>query len=302
MRILITGVNGLLGEHLVRYYLSRSSCEVIGVGRGPCRILEISNQAAWRYESLDLTDGVAVVRCILEHQPTYIIHAAAMTQIDQAEQDPVGCWAANVTATRFILHAAELIRAKILFVSTDFVFDGLAGPYSESDWPSPVNYYGSSKWAAERAVQQYSGAWAIVRTVLVYGQVGDGSRSHLLTWVRKSLEAGETIRVVEDQWRTPTYVGDLVDGIARVIDQQKHGLWHISGADTLTPYDMAVATANYLHLPAERIQPVTADTFQQPGKRPPRTGFIIDKARHQLGYQPRSFEDGLRAMFPQLAQ
>lgn len=297
MRILITGVNGLLGEHLVRHYLRDASIEIIGVGRGVCRIKPLPTETKWRYLDIDITDGVAICSAVERTRPDMIIHAAAMTQIDQAEQDPIGCWAINVTATRFILHVAQSIGAGVLFVSTDFVFDGLAGPYTETDLPTPVNYYGSSKWTAERAVQAYPGWWAIVRTVLVYGQVGDGSRTHLLTWVKKSLESKQTIRVVQDQWRTPTYVGDLVDGIARVIDQRKAGLWHVSGADTLTPYDMALATANYLDLPAELIHPVTADTFQQPGKRPPRTGFIIDKARRELGYAPRSFEDGLNRMF-----
>jgi dTDP-4-dehydrorhamnose reductase len=299
MRLLITGVNGLLGEHLVRHYLLDPTMSVVGVGRGICRISNLPTLGNWRYEALDITDGVGITTLIETVQPDIIIHAAAMTQIDQAELDPIACWAANVTATRFILHAAGLVGAGVVFVSTDFVFDGLAGPYAETDRPSPVNYYGSSKWAAERAVQAYIGWWAIVRTVLVYGQVGDGTRAHLLTWVKESLEACQQIRVVQDQWRTPTYVGDLVAGIARVVDQRRSGLWHISGAETMTPFDMAIATAKHLRLPTVGIQPVTAATFQQPGKRPPRTGFIIDQARIQLGYEPRSFEAGLQMMFPQ---
>lgn len=236
---------------------------------------------------------MAVMAFMMEHRPRKIIHAAAMTQADDCEKDPVGCWNVNVTATRFLIDAANEVGAAILYVSTDFVFDGEAGPYEETDLPSPVNFYGCSKLAAERAVMASGLAWSIVRTVLVYGRSDHQARSNIMTWVRDKLISRTPVNVVDDQLRTPTWAGDLAMGIILVAEKNAGGTWHISGADLLTPYEMAVKTAHYLELDPSLMSRVTADTFSQPARRPLRTGFVIEKARRELGYIPVSFEKGL---------
>ncbi|MFM2358652.1 MAG: hypothetical protein RLY16_645, partial [Bacteroidota bacterium] len=181
MKVLITGANGLLGQHLINHLLLHTNIQVLATGKGEPR-LPFQVSAKYQYESLDITDGVLVNTFLKMHQPNVIIHAAAMTQPDPCELDPIGCWLVNVTATRFLLDAAASIKARFIYISTDFVFDGTAGPYVETDTPSPVNYYGSSKLAAEKSVETYPFDWCIIRTVLVYGNVLVGTRANIVSW------------------------------------------------------------------------------------------------------------------------
>jgi dTDP-4-dehydrorhamnose reductase len=295
MKLLITGANGLLGQHLVALVLQATDWQVIAVGKGPCR-LPAQHSSRFQYQELDMTDGVAATKFYIAERPDIIVHAAAHTQVDFCEQNPVACWDTNVTATRFLVEAVRKFPPHFIFVSTDFVFDGTAGPYSETDSPNPVNYYGGSKWAGEKKTLQSGLPAAIVRTCLVYGHTHDGSRSNIVSWVKNSLSTGKPISVVNDQWRTPTLVTDLALGIFLIAQQRAEGIFHISGAEMMTPYDMALATADYYGLNAQLITAVDAATFTQPAMRPPKTGFVIAKAQTQLGYQPRSFVEGLSLM------
>jgi dTDP-4-dehydrorhamnose reductase len=290
--VMVTGSNGLLGGFLIPVLRSKGY-RILATGKGPCRLPESWFDEQVIYMPLDITDGMSVMTFMNEHKPRRIIHAAAMTQADDCERDPVGCWNVNVTATRFLIDAAKTTGASMLYVSTDFVFDGDGGPYKETDQPAPVNFYGSSKLAAERAVMASGLDWSIVRTVLVYGRSDHQARSNIMTWVRDKLTTRTPINVVDDQLRTPTWAGDLALGISLVAEHNAGGIWHISGADLLTPYEMAVKTANYLNLDISLMTRVTAESFSQPARRPLKTGFMIDKAQRELGYTPVSFEKGL---------
>lgn len=292
---MVTGANGLLGQHLVQLLLTETGWQVIGTGKGPCR-LPVAQNERFVYQQLDITDGVAAFSFYLSAKPDMVIHAAAQTQVDDCEQDPVACWNTNVTATRFLVEAAKKFQPFFIFVSTDFVFDGSTGPYSEADTVTPVNYYGSSKVAGEKEVLQSGLDAAVVRTCLVYGHTHDGSRSNIISWVKNNLSQGKPIKVVTDQWRTPTLVQDLAKGILLTAQKKATGIFHISGKEMLTPYDMAMATAAYYGLDTALIEKVTAGTFTQPAMRPPKTGFNIAKAQAQLGYQPHSFAEGLKLM------
>jgi dTDP-4-dehydrorhamnose reductase len=295
MKILVTGSNGLLGQHLIKMLIETNDHHIVATGRGQNRLpFEISEQ--YNYFPLNITDGIQVYNFITAHQPDIIIHAAAMTQPDPCELDQIGCWEINVTATRFLLDAAAAINARFIYISTDFVFDGLNGPYIETDETGPVNYYGSSKLAAEKSVAETALQWAIVRTVLVFGNILVGNRSNVISWVKENLEQGKKIKVVSDQWRTPTYVEDLAKGILLVIDKSATGIYHISGEEGMSPYDMAVATADYLHVDKSLMEKVNAAVFTQPAQRPLKTGFIIEKAKKELGYQPISFQEALGKM------
>jgi dTDP-4-dehydrorhamnose reductase len=293
-KILITGINGLVGQYLLKA-LDGSGAIVMATGKGPLRVPELMS-AGMVYRELDITDGVATNNLVNSFKPDIIIHSAAMTQADQCELNKADCWINNVTATRFLIGAAKELPVFLIYLSTDFVFSGEAGPYMEDDPTGPVNYYGSSKLAAEKAVIESGCPYAIVRTVLVYGQTADGTRSNIISWVKKELENGKKIKVVDDQVRTPTYAGDLASGILRVAFQHAEGIWHISGEENLTPYQMAIAVSNELGLDRSLIEKTDAAAFQQPAQRPLRTGFIITKAKALLGYQPVPFSEGIRKM------
>lgn len=301
-RILITGSNGLLGQKLVDLLVNNASVELIATARGSNRLPYADG---YTYHALDITDREQVLNVVTETRPQVVIHTAAMTNVDQCESEKDACWAQNVQAVEYLVEACRETDAFLLHVSTDFIFDGADGPYGEEAEANPISFYGWSKYAAEKAVMSADRTgnpirWAIARTVLVYGIAHDMSRSNIILWVKKSLEDGKNIKVVTDQWRTPTLAEDLAMGCWLIADQEAEGIFNISGKDFLTPYEMAVKTADYFGLDKSLIAQADSTTFTQPARRPPRTGFILDKPRTVLGYEPRSFEEGIALLAGQL--
>ncbi len=291
-KILVTGANGLLGQYLVRALL-QDGYQVIATGRGPWRSVS-GYPPFFSYYELDLTDAAGTEHMFATEQPDVVIHAGAMTQIDDCELAQDNCFGVNVQSTAQLLVGAEKYAKSFIFLSTDFVFDGEQGNYREDDALSPVNWYGFTKQQAESTVETSEIPWAIVRTCLVYGSSLTGKRSNIISWVKSNLEKGQEIRVVSDQLRTPTFIEDLVQGIGLIIQKNATGIFHISGAEVLTPYEMAMATAKHFALDESLIKKVDASTFSQPARRPLKTGFDITKARTELGFEPVGFEEGLR--------
>jgi dTDP-4-dehydrorhamnose reductase len=297
-KVLLTGANGLLGQKLVALLHQHPNFELLATSRGAQRL----SYKALPYQSLDLCDAQAVAKCLASFRPDYVIHTAAMTNVDACELNQSECWQQNVEAVRALVQACEAQQSFLLHLSTDFIFDGSAGPYREEALPSPISYYGESKAAAEKIVQESKLEWAIARTVLVYGLAEDMSRSNIILWVKKSLEEGKKIQVVDDQWRTPTLAEDLAQGCMLIVEKHKKGIFNISGAEMMSPYDIALATADFFELDASLISRADASTFSQPAKRPPKTGFIIEKAQTTLGYRPHSFREGLALLASQLSE
>jgi dTDP-4-dehydrorhamnose reductase len=295
MKILVTGANGLLGQHLVKV-LTDAGHAVIATGMGDSR-LPAGGEGACRYYPADITGKQALHAIMRLEKPSVIVHAAAMTQVDECETRRDQSFAVNVLGTGNMLAAAERTGSHFIYISTDFVFDGVKGKYSEGDVKRPVNWYGVTKMQAERNVEKSCVPWAIVRTGLVYGRPLRGARSNIVTWVKESLENGRKIKVVSDQVRTPTYVEDLARGILLIADRRAVGAFHIAGTDILTPHEVAMKTAGLFGLDTGLIEKVDAASFSQPGARPPITDLLIARARQELGYEPLPFEQGLEKMF-----
>ncbi|MEP0986003.1 SDR family oxidoreductase [Ekhidna sp.] len=296
-KILITGANGLLGQKLVQLYADDSNTQVIATGKGADR----NRSGSHLYEQMNITSPDEVMGIIKKHQPDFVINTAAMTHVDECELNPEACWKLNVDAVSYLIDACKATNSFLIHLSTDFIFDGENGPYTEEDSPNPLSKYAVSKLESEKLLQASGLPSAIVRTMLVYGIVHDMSRSNIILWVKKSLEEKKHIKVINDQWRTPTLAEDLAKGCALIAEKRAEGVFNISGKELLTPYDMAVATADFFQLDKSYIEEVDGSIFTQPARRPAKTGFILDKARSVLGYEPVSFEEGLTTLRDQLA-
>ena len=297
MKVLITGSNGLLGQKLVQLLTQQDHVELIATAIGANRLPE---KIGYTFETMDITNEENIHFVFDKFKPTHVIHTAAMTNVDQCEDDLAGCESLNVTAVKYLVSACKKHQSFFCHLSTDFIFDGTAGPYDEEAKANPISIYGESKLKAEEIVINSGIKWAIARTVLVYGIVADMSRTNIILWVKKSLEDGKEIKVVTDQYRTPTLAEDLAMGCWLIIKKEAKGIYNISGKDFLTPYEMAIKTANYFHLDKTLIQQADSNTFTQKAKRPPRTGFKIQKAIDELGYIPHSFEEGIALVASQI--
>ncbi|MBX9850169.1 MAG: SDR family oxidoreductase [Cytophagaceae bacterium] len=297
-KVLVTGSNGLLGQKLVQLLMEDPQYDLIATARGKNRLP--FPESSYKYMSMDITNKSEVDKIIAEVKPEFIIHTAAMTNVDQCETEKEACWKQNVDAVKYIADAADKSKSFLIHLSTDFIFDGKNGPYDENAKAAPLSYYGESKLAAEKIVMKCKTKWAIARTVLVYGVAHDMSRSNIILWVKKSLEDGKNIQVVNDQWRTPTLAEDLSMGCYLIMENEATGIYNISGKELLTPYQMAIKTADFFKLDKGLITKSDSTKFTQPAKRPPRTGFIIEKAVNNLGYDPHSFDEGIRMVAEQL--
>ena len=299
MKLLITGSNGLLGQKLAAALRDRPQHSVIATSLHPNRVLPLKNSS---FEILDITQKNDTDSCIAKHRPDVVIHTAAMTLVDACEQDREACWKINVTGTENILRASEKNGAHFIHLSTDFIFDGTDGPYREDAAPHPLNYYGTSKLAAEKLVQESQAPWTILRTILVYGVTPQMARSNIVLFVKNNLEQRKPIRVVEDQFRMPTLAEDLAWACLQAAENKTKGIFNISGNDLVSIYQFANLAAEIFGLDKTLISPVKTAALQEPAKRPPRTGFVLDKASETLHYRPHSLQEGLRLVRDQFFQ
>jgi dTDP-4-dehydrorhamnose reductase len=289
-RILITGANGLLGQSLIKRLSQINEYEILCTAKQSALYLQ---NTRCQYVSLDLCDAEAVRQVFQEFSPNVVINTAAMTMVDVCETQREACWKINVDAVDTLVSCCKAKGAKLIQLSTDFVFDGRRGPYTEKAKPNPISFYGRSKLAAENALRALPrDQWAIVRTVLVYGNGLYLSRSNFALWTFEKLKAKEEISVVTDQFRTATFVDDLAEGIAKIIEKKKRGIWHISGSEYLSVYEITKRVAQAAGLDTSLIKPTDGTKFSQAARRPPKTGFIILKAQTELGYQPKTLEEG----------
>ena len=291
-RVLITGANGLLGQALVRRLSQNHEYDVLATSHHDTPRFE---GGSCGYVPLDVTQPDDVANVFEDFTPNVVINCAAMSDVAECDENRNEAWATNARAVKTLAKQCRTHGARLVQVSTDFVFNGKRGPYDEDARPDPVNYYGRTKLAGENAVREAGRSnWAIVRTVLLYGTGHNLSRSNVVLWIADQLSQNEPLHIVDDQYRTPTHVDDLAAGIDRLVHREKTGIYHISGRELVSIYELACTVAEVFGYNESLIEPVPSDFFEDDVERPPRTGFIILRAETELGYDPRSLEQGLR--------
>ncbi len=301
-KFLITGSNGLLGQKLVYALMKRSDVQIIATSLGENRLIK---KDGYIYESFNITNKGEVENVIKKYTPDVIINTAAMTNVDACESKRDECWALNVTAVQNIADTitTHSPQTHLIHLSTDFVFDGEKGSeYVETDIPNPGSYYALSKLESEKVLQKSIIKWSIARTIIVYGIVDSMSRTNLVLWAKDALTKGQKINVVDDQFRSPTLAEDLADGCILIADKGATGIFHLSGPKTYSILELVYQIADFWKLDKSFITPSKSDIINQAAKRPPFTGFVIDKAKHELGYNPHTFVEGLKILDEQLKQ
>jgi dTDP-4-dehydrorhamnose reductase len=290
IKIVITGSNGLLGQSLLNLLLQeKEKYQVFGFSRGINR----SGRNDFSYISLDLTNEKNLKKELQRIHPHFIINTAAMTLVDVCEDQKEACDLLNVTMVKWLSEIAEELKAHVIHLSTDFVFDGIKGNYKETDTANPISYYGLSKLKSEEILIKSTIDFTILRTILVYGKVFDMSRSNIVLWVKKMLQEGKEITIVNDQYRMPTYVNDLAMASKIAVDKKATGIYHISSNELLSVYKIAQQIAEVFQLDQSLLKPISSITLNQTAQRPAKTGFDLTKTNKELDFYPKSFKENL---------
>lgn len=297
MKILVTGSNGLLGQKITDMLLPIRDFELIATSTGPNRH-PVRN--GYSYVELDITDPERSENLLEAQRPDCVINTAAMTNVDACEDNPEACRKINVQAVHFLSDWCARSGTHLVHLSTDFIFDGLNSPYREDDIPNPLSVYGKSKLESEKIIRKSGCAATILRTMLVYGVVADMSRSNIVLWAKKALEKGEPIRVVDDQWRMPTLAEDLAAACLSAVKGRTEGVFHVSGPELLSVRDIVGQIADFWQLDQGLIRSISSAVLDQKAPRPPRTEFVLDKAKEKLNYHPTTFRQGLAVLDRQL--
>lgn len=296
-RIMVTGSNGLLGQKITDLSLLDPEIELIATSVGPNRH---PLKAGYTYEELDVLDAQRLDELVAKYHPDAIIHTAAMTNVDACEHDRDKCYALNVKSVENLIEVCQSRNIQLIHLSTDFIFDGEDGPYTEDAKANPLSYYGETKLESEILLQNSSCNWAILRTIIVYGIVNDMSRTNIVLWAKAALERGEPINVVNDQWRMPTLAEDLAQCCLLTVKKNAKGIFNASGKDLMSILEIVERVADYYGLDKTLINPISSESLNQAAKRPKKTGFILDKTMRELGYEPHSFEEGIAFMERQI--
>lgn len=287
MRILITGSNGLLGQKIVAQCLTRGHV-FLATSKGENRNPDCPDNV---YASMDICSEEDIRTVFNVYNPTHVIHTAALTNVDYCELNPEECNEVNVQAVAKLWTSCKERNIHFQLLSTDFVFDGAKGNYVETDPVGPLSIYAQSKVDAELILQMDEVSnWSVVRTIIVYGDGNNLSRSNIILWAKEALKEGKELSIVDDQFRAPTWADDLAWACLEICRRDKKGIFHISGPETMSIFNIVERIANHFGLSTDNIKRSSSTNLNQPAKRPPKTGFELTKARKELGYDPKVLE------------
>lgn len=287
MRFVVTGANGLVGSRLAR--LLSQQHEVFAFARGAQR-----QPLGCTFVSVELTDAAAVREALETAKPDVIINCAAMTDVDGCERDPDGAWAANVDAVATLARSTRDLGSHLVHVSTDYVFDGDAGPYEVTAIPNPRGTYALSKHAGEEAVRSLAkkDAWAIARTAVVYGWPSTG-KNNFGSWLVDSFRAGKGVKLFNDQWVSPSHAGNVAEMLAELGARRLPGLWHTCGAEVVDRVTFGQKLCERFGFDPALITPSRMADVNLPSPRPAKSGLLVDKTREALAAKPLSLDASL---------
>lgn len=283
MRVFIVGASGFVGRIMFEY-LSREH-ETHG---------SFYSNSVKRLIHLDMTDLKAVKDILTSLKPDVIIHPAANPNVEYCEEHPKETWQVNVEGSRNIIETAREIGVKFVYFSSDYVFDGTNGPYSEDDVPNPINEYGLQKHAVEKLIKNYLEKYLIIRITVVYGWEPRGK--NFVMGLIKNLKNGDFMKVPYDQIGSPTYANNMIQAVKELIEADKTGIYHVAGTDVMDRYTFAKNVAEIFELDENLLIPVTTNQLNQKAKRPLKAGMKVDKVQKDVSIRLMSVRNGLEDM------
>ena len=293
-RVLVVGANGMLGQRIIKFFSEHENTALLGCSIEPEAVYSNAD-----YVCCDISKRESIKKTVYDFYPDVIVNAAAYTNVDKSESERELAWKINVKGVEYLAEMCRVIDAHLIHISTDYIFDGVKGPYGENATPNPLGYYGRTKLAAENALKISGALHTILRTNVLYGAAN--SRPDFVRWVVNSIRNGNQIRIVTDQINNPTFIDDLVQAISKVIEFGKQGIYNIGGKEFLSRFEFTLRIADFFKLDKDFITPILTPELHQPAPRPLKSGLIILKAETELSYCPHSINESLAAMKKELS-
>ncbi|MCK4265919.1 MAG: dTDP-4-dehydrorhamnose reductase [Thermoplasmata archaeon] len=288
-KILVVGASGLLGSKIVN--VAKDRCEVYGTY---CRNVFSSDNC--QAIKLDITDLESTKSTIERVRPDWIILTSAQTNVDLCEREPKIAWDLNVEGPKNVAVAAEKVGSRLIYISTDYVFDGEKGYYTEDDIPNPISEYGRMKLEGEKVVKDICVNYIIARVAVLYGWNTTTGKLNFITWVIDRLRKGEEARLFTDQYITPTFALNAAELLIKMIEKGLKGLYHMGGGECINRYKAGLKIANSFDLDKDLLQPTTLDQFEGLAKRPRNSCLNSKKLEKELNIKMMNLDDGLEAM------
>lgn len=295
MRVLLTGSNGLLGQAVTSIFSRESDIELIQTSAEEKSYLDYG----YPYKTLDITVKEDVKKIIEFYEPEIVINCAAYTNVDKCETEREFSWKINVDGVKNLIIAARRSDSKIIHFSTDYIFDGKNGPYSEVSVPNPISFYGREKLASENAIVTSDVKYTVIRTLVLYG-IGNNVKPNFALWMLEELRNNRPVNIVTDQISNVTMIDDLAFGTLKIVEKGCTGIYNIAGSDILSRFDFAMKMCEVFNLNKELVIPITTASLNQPAPRPLKSGLITLKMESELGFRTMDSLEGLRLLKVQL--
>jgi dTDP-4-dehydrorhamnose reductase len=293
LKLLITGASGLYGSKLAQIALSKNY-EVYSSD-----IQELSVYG--NFVKLDISGKTQVDEAFKTIKPDVVVHAATLTDVDKCELNKELAWKVNVEGTKNIVEAAKITGSFLIYISTDYVFGGEKGRYKETDAPNPINYYGVTKLKAEEIVKTQK-KYFIARPSVMYGSTPSAGKINFALWIIENLRKGEHVKIVTDQWNTPTLNTNLAEMTLEVIERKLTGIYHLCGATRVSRFEFAEQIADVFSLDKGLIDKVLSSQFTLPAKRPMDSSLDTSKAQQTMQYKPLEMDMALKQLKFELSQ
>ncbi|MCW3996169.1 MAG: dTDP-4-dehydrorhamnose reductase [Candidatus Bathyarchaeota archaeon] len=293
LKLLITGASGLFGSKLAQMALARNF-EVYSA--------DIQSRTFYgQFVLLDISEKLKVHEAFRSIRPDVVVHAASLTDVDKCEMNKELAWKINVEGTKNIVEAAVETGSFLLYISTDYVFSGRKGSYKETDVPHPINYYGTTKLKAEEIVKAQS-EYFIARPSVIYGSAPAAGKVNFALWLIETLQKGERVKIVTDQWNSPTLNTNLAEMILEVIERHLTGIYHLCGATRVSRLEFAQKIADAFGLDKRLIDPTSSSQFTWVALRPMDSSLDTSKAQRALKCKPLGMAEALGKLKLELSQ
>jgi len=293
LKLLITGASGLYGSKLAKLALAKG----IEVYSSDIQSLSVYGN----FVKLDISGKLQVEEAFKTIKPDVVVHAATLTDVDKCETNKELAWKVNVEGTKNIVEAARIAGSFLIYISTDYVFSGEKGNYKETDKPDPINYYGSTKLKAEEIVQTQP-EYFIARPSVIYGSTPAAGKVNFALWLIDTLRKGERVKIVTDQWNTPTLNTNLAEMTLEVIERRLTGIYHMCGATRVSRFEFASQIAEAFGLNTGLIDKVLSSQFTWPAKRPADSSLDTSKAQTTLHSKPLTMDKALERLKFELSE